>query len=80
MHGVSGFDGVETPQANPMDDVGPHQSQGRNPEKSEGIGGLYPIQAEYRATWHEIKNFLYQSIDLDKFLALVYARESETSK
>ena len=69
MHGVSGFDGVETPQANPMDDVGPHQSQGRNPEKSE-----------YRATWHEIKNFLYQSIDLDKFLALVYARESETPK
>jgi hypothetical protein len=36
--------------------------------------------AEYRATRHEIKNSLYQSIDLEKFFPLGYARESETPK
>ena len=36
--------------------------------------------AEYRATRHEIKNFLYQAIDLFKPRRLKYARESETPK
>ena len=36
--------------------------------------------AEYRATRHEIKNFLYQTIDLFKPRRLKYARESETPK
>ena len=36
--------------------------------------------AEYRATRHEIKNFLYQTIDLFKPRRLKYARESETAK
>ena len=37
-------------------------------------------KAEYRATRHEIKNFLYQTIDLFKPRRLKYARESETPK
>ena len=36
--------------------------------------------AEYRATRHEIKNFLYETIDLFKPRRLKYARESETAK
>ena len=35
---------------------------------------------EYRATRHEIKNFLYQTIDLFKPRRLKYARESERPK
>ena len=57
MHGVSGFDGVETPQANPMDAVGPHQSQGRNPEKSEGIGGVFtPSKPELIAGYPQLSS------------------------
>ena len=37
-------------------------------------------KAEYRATRHEIKNFLYETIDLFKSRRLKYARESETPK
>ena len=35
-------------------------------------------KAEYRATRHEIKNFLYQTIDLFKPRRLKYVRGSET--
>ena len=37
-------------------------------------------RVEYRATRHEIKNLLYQTIDLFKPRRLKYARESETPK
>ena len=32
----------------------------------------------YRARGHEMKNFRYQSIDLEKFFPLGYARKPET--
>ena len=41
---------------------------------------LHTKTAEYRATRHEIKNFLYQAIDLFKPRRLKYARVSETPK
>ena len=34
----------------------------------------------YRARGHEMKNFQYQSIELEKFFPLGYARKPETSK
>ena len=47
---------------------------------SHGFPSIKKKTAEYRATRHEIKNLLYEAIDLFKPRRLTYTRESETPK